>query len=247
MGGHATQQRTCQYTEPGPAFGEIECSITGASITDDCGRPREAGGDADALDCLPKKILRYARGERRFLAGVSGPDRQVILAQAPRVMARLQAGKVRLEGEARSAMAEEREPNVGPLDLTAMSVEELEALAKKADRAARERKRQQADMARIVEPLRERKVILEQQLDSLEVALERVEHGKPLGLTHQELKALGVRLRRRVPQAAPTPDGRKAAVTKPDRTRIKAETMIRTAARRYHWSPERLAERLAAL
>jgi len=65
----------CRYIQDGRGPGDLDCGITGASVGDDCGAPRGMGPGDDGAGCLPRQVLHYARGERQFLAELSGADR----------------------------------------------------------------------------------------------------------------------------------------------------------------------------
>jgi hypothetical protein len=191
--------------------GQTSCAITGATMPRDCAAPREA--DADSRSCIPILALLYAQGERAFLATLDRLTRETVMATAANVKRRLDAGLINTR---RDRPAEETEPMraeesraepspgrpVGGKSMAEMTAAELDSLASTARKLARERKKTEKQRARVLPALKAAKELAESRVEALEVAIEEAEAGKAV-----DLKALRVKISRRV---SPTPTTREA-------------------------------------
>jgi phenylalanyl-tRNA synthetase alpha subunit len=83
-----------------------------------------------------------------------------------------------------------------------MTAAELDSLASTARKLARERKKTEKQRARVLPALKAAKELAESRVEALEVAIEEAEAGKAV-----DLKALRVKISRRV---SPTPTTREA-------------------------------------
>jgi hypothetical protein len=185
--------------------GQTSCAITGATMPRDCAAPREA--DADSRSCIPILALLYAQGERAFLATLDRLTRETVMATAANVKRRLDAGLIntrrdRPAEEAEAMRAEEQKPDEKAIPFASMTAAQLTALADKARAAAREKGSAEKRAARVLPALKAAKTVAESRLEALEVAIEEAEAGKAV-----DLKALRVKISRRV---SPTPTTREA-------------------------------------
>jgi len=204
------------------------------------------GPGDDGAGCLPRQVLHYARGERQFLAELSGAERKIILSQAPAVMERLRAGKIRgteaimrtgPSGPSAGSTARENQ-TVGPVEIGAMTTLELGELMDRVrarQRALAAGQRQVPKLERQLETRVARREALDQEIGRLKAQIKALQQGRVVEAKSrggEESEGTARRLR-----GAWTPEQKLAA----------AERMIRTVAKKYGWSAERLKARLAEL
>jgi len=206
----STAVAVCKYLRSGND-GQTSCAITGATMPRDCAAPREA--DPDSRSCVPVLALLYAKGERSFLATLDRLTRDAVMATAANVKRRLDAGLINAR---RDRPAEETEPMraeqgkaepspgrpVGGKSMSEMTAAELDTLASAARKLAREKGSAEKRAARALSALKAAKGLAESRVEALEVAIEEAEAGKAV-----DLKALRVKIPRRV---SPTPTTREA-------------------------------------
>jgi len=161
-----------------------ECRLTGVSVPADCGSARGEMGESAA--CTPKDALRYAQGQRAFLVSLGPAERDAVMTTAARIRARMESGELQFGGK-ESAVRTTR-------NLDEMTTEELEALAREADAAARQKRKAERMAAEIVPILEDERRGLMERLQVVGEQLERGRAGKPVDM--ERLKAVGVVIRR---------------------------------------------------
>jgi hypothetical protein len=194
---------------------EFICRISGVSVAADCTGTSDRGNGQPS--CIPLKARAYRRGE--LALNMLAPDER----EAVRTMA--------------ESIAEEQ---VGPRDLESLSLESLEALIARAQERRQfllsSAKRVPA-LQRRLELCERRREALEQQMEQLREEIERARRGLP---AWEKGTPPGLRAR---------PDPGKTSHPKPnlspEQRARKAQRMLEISAKRYGWSPQRLAKEKA--
>ncbi len=72
-----------------------ECHLTGASVSDDCGQPKDRPLE-DAGECIPRQAIRYLKGDRASFASKPRAEREAIMATAQAIKLRIEKGLLEL-------------------------------------------------------------------------------------------------------------------------------------------------------
>lgn len=153
------------------------CELTGASVPPDCGAA--ADETHEDASCVPKRALRYLRGERQFLAGLPLKDREAVMATASVIRERVQEGKLELDDEAR--------------ELRTMNAEELEQLSRNAAAEARRKRRASEVNDRVLPGLEEERGDLLRRVVVIDEERQKAAAGLPVNV--KRLRAAGLKAR----------------------------------------------------
>ena len=207
------------------------CRLTGASVGSDCGGAADRLLD-DATDCIPRQALRYVRGDRESFATLGRLEREAVMGTAAAIRERIAAGMIRHEDTKETA-----EVTDDMTDLSSMTSEQLRELAGRAKAAAREREKANKQASAARPALEEERARCMGRVLAMNKALEALEAGRTV-----DLRELGLRVRRGTKSArGPRAAGQGPKWT-PEQRLAQAERVLEVSAKRYGWSPKRLAE-----